>query len=279
MLKYPEVKMYKWLIFLVLLFAFFIQSSCKKDKAPAVNIPVQVIPLYADSILYIKNANQNIVYPVGPAQGSYTSFPDGLKIDQSTGAIDVNNSETGLKFKVTFTDQSSGNAKTAYVTISGINYRDKIFNLAAGDSIATPIYNADAGAPIPQINNGSTFDTNSGCKNAGIEVNPVDGTINLAKSVRDQLIDTGSTQEVKLQYKINDQSREALNGLNVKIYFYRNAGEIPQYLQDILTERKTTILAAPINRFASLAAAPMAFTSAQNKPGRPRPPCIIVVSR
>src|SRR6185312_8168927 len=122
-----------------------------------------------------------------------------------------------------------------------------------------------------------------GCKNAGIEVNPADGTINLAKSVRDQRIDTGSTQEVKLQYKINDQSRMATNGLDVKIYFYRTASEIPQYLTDLLKERQTTILTenpstvspfvrASIKSFSAIA------RSAQRL-SRPRPPCIIVVSR
>jgi hypothetical protein len=272
--------MYKRFFFFVGLCALFMQFSCKKDKPPVVNIPPVANPLYADSILYVQSsADQNIVFPVNSVQGTYTGFPDGLKIDQNTGAIDVDNSETGLKYMVTFTDPVSAATKVEYITISGINYKDKIYNLALGDSIAEPIYNANAHAAIPQINNGSSFDTNSGCKDAGIEVNPVDATINLAKSVRDQLIDTGSTQEVKLQYQINDKSKEALNGLDVKIYFYRTASEIPQYLLDILTERKTTILAAPHTGFAALAAMPRAFSSTPKKPGRPRPPCIIVVSR
>jgi len=101
--------------------------------------------------------------------------------------------------------------------------------------------------------------------------------------VRDQGIDTGSTQEVKLVYKINDGSHQAPNGLNVKVYFYRNAGEIPQYLLDILNARKGMIFnSAPAastqiqtNRAKTLAS----ITFSSQQPVRPRPPCIIVVSR
>ena len=272
-------------LFLVLLCTTCMQLSCRKDKpSKPVVVPPVISPLFTDSVLYIDATNKNIVYPAKAAPGTYACFPDGLKIDDNTGAIDVNNSETGLKYRITFTPAGAGDTRIAYITISGINYKDGIYNLAAGDSIAAPIYNANKHAMIPQINNGSSFDENSGCKSAGIEVDPVDATINLAKSVRDQKIDTGSTQEVKLQYRINDQSNKALNGLDVKIYFYRTASEIPQYLIDILNERKTTILSANSNGLSAPAATPKAFSSfavaySAQKPTRPRPPCVIVVSR
>ncbi|MDP9048104.1 MAG: hypothetical protein M3N14_08195 [Bacteroidota bacterium] len=261
-------------------------AACKKEKPAATHTapPIAVNSLYADSILFINNTgSKNIVKPVETAAGTFKSFPDGLKIDDTTGAIDVNSSETGLKFQVTFTSSDGTKVITAFITISGINYKDKIYNLSAGDSVVKPIYNADKRNAIPQLNSGSSFDNDGGCKNAGIEVNPTDATINLAKSVRDQRIDTGSTQEVKLQYKINDQSHQAMNGLNLKIYFYRTASEIPQYLTDLLKERQTTILSEnPSLLFPLTRAAIKNFSSIARRaqaPSRPRPPCIIVVSR
>ncbi len=161
----------------------------------------------------------------------------------------------------------------------GYYYLDKIYNLAAGDSIATPVYNADNTLAIPDAGNGTAFDENGGCGKAGIVVDAGNAKINLAKSVRNQGIDTGATQEVKLVYHINDGSNKAPNGLDVKIYFYRTAAEIPQYLTDLLNARKGTVYGdalAPMTALA-LSASPVAFAKA--KPTRTRPPCIIVVSR
>jgi len=274
--------MRRGLLLLLLGCTLCMYPACKKDKPVIVNIsPPHADALYPDSVFYIDAADKNMVSPLNVVAGTYTCFPEGLNIDQNTGAFDVNSSETGLKYKISFTNGATGGVRVAYVTVSGINYKDKIFNLANGDSIAAPIYNAKTGAAIPHINNGTGFDQNSGCKDAGIEVSPIDGTINLAKTVRDQGIDTGSTQEVKLQYRINDASHEALNGLDVKVYFYRTASEIPQYLQDILTDRKTTILSAIPQGQGMFTASASSFAplSSKPKPGRPRPPCIIVVSR
>ncbi len=277
--------MFKRLILIMVAGAMCVTFACRKEKAskPAPAQPVNNA-IYGDSVLFVQSSvSHYIVSPVTLKAGTYSCIPEGLKIDSATGAIDVNQSETGLKYKVLFTPAGSNVAETSYIIISGINYQDKIYNLANGDSIATPIYNANSQASLPGINNGSSFDENSGCKKAGIEVDPNTAKINLAKSVRDQGIDTGSTQEVKLVYKINDGSHQAPNGLNVKVYFYRTATEIPQYLLDILNSRKGTIFNSgpatlpqiQTTRIKTLAS--IALSS--QKPARPRPPCIIVVSR
>jgi hypothetical protein len=271
----------KWVVILMLGYTICFFLSCKKEKAPN-PIPIVQMPntgLYADSILYIQSSDY-FVSPEISQTGVYSSFPDGLEIDPSTGDINVNKSETGLKYLVTFTP-ASGDVKTSYIIISGINYYDKIFNLSAGDSIAVPVYNANDKIALPNANNSDIFDQNGGCKNAGIAVDPTNAIINLAKTVRNQGIDTGATQEVKLAYRINDNSNQALNGLNVKIYFYRTASEIPQYLLDLLNERKGTILKSntinpsPQTHFFAL----NSLSTNAKKPARPRPPCIIVVSR
>ena len=262
--------------------------SCKKDPAkPTVVVtpPITGNGIYGDSVFYVQNSNDYFVSPVISTQGSFSGFPDGLNIDQNTGVINVNKSETGLKYKISFTPTESANVQTAYIIISGINYADKIYNLSAGDSIAAPIYNANSSMALPGPNN-DIFDESGGCKNAGIIIGANNGIINLAQSVRNQGIDTGATAQVKMAYRINDNSNKALNGLDVKIYFYRTASEIPQYLTDLINERKGTILTsnsistgiAQSNRLAinSLAVSSLAVSA---KPARPRPPCIIVVSR
>ncbi len=264
-----------------------IAVSCKKDKPAKTTdqvtptlIPPVTDPgkgIYADSVFYVQDGNYR-VSPLSSASGNYSCIPEGLKIEETTGVIDVNKSETGLKYQVTFTDNATGQTKTSFIIISGINYQDKIYNLANGDSIAAPIYNANAKLALPDANKNSIFDTDGGCKHAGIVVNGGDAKINLALSVRNQGIDTGSTEEVKLAYRINDNSNKALNGLDVKIYFYRTSSEIPQYLTDLLNERKTTIFDA--NPFSPTQQNNrLIMNKAAKKASRPRPPCIIVVSR
>jgi len=265
--------------------------ACKKDTQASTTPPDVVTPvitpvqigLYSDSVFFMQAVGKT-VKPLATTAGSFTSVPDGLSINNNTGEIDANNSETGLRYRVTFTPTGGGTAQTSTVIISGINYADKIYNLSKGDSIAAPIYNANALLTIPGANSTSVFDQGGGCKKAGIAVGAGNAIINLALSVRNQGIDTGATQQVKLAYRISDGSNSALNGLDVKIYFYRTAAEIPQYLTDLLAARKAANLSAEGQKILSLPGQPMLATQALavNKAATPvkaRPPCIIVISR
>ncbi|MCR8557789.1 hypothetical protein KXD93_09060 [Mucilaginibacter sp. BJC16-A38] len=270
--------------FIIIVTCIYLFLGCKKDKSTpngttGNNGGTTAKGIYADSLFFIQ-ANSALIKPVKTQSGTYSAVPDGLKIDESTGEIDANKSETGLKYKVTFTP-TTGNAQTSTVVISGINYEDKIYNLSAGDSIAAPIYNADTKLALPGPGGSNIFDESGGCKNAGIIVNGADAKINLALTVRNQGIDTGATQQVKLAYRMNDNSGKALNGLEIKIYFYRTASEIPQYLTDLIAERKQIIFNT--NQVATInpAHTPVlaSLTTNAKRPARPRPPCIIVVSR
>jgi len=253
-------------------------ASCKKQNQSAGN-PVETREkIYADSVFYIQSADV-VAKPVLSLSGSYAALPEGLKIDKKTGYIDVNQSETGLRYLVLFTPTGSAESIKSYVTISGINYPDKIFNLSQGDSIAEPIYNANTRLAFPNAGKTNLFDENGSCKKAGIVINSENARINLAQSIRNQAIDTGATEQVKLAYRINDGSNRAVNGLNVKIYFYRNSKEIPKYLTDLLTVRKTTVLAAGTDTQSTIMSTQnlLALASKSLSLARPRPPCIIVV--
>jgi len=245
-------------------------------------LPKTSTEIYADSVFYVQNSNDYFINPVITGQGTFTSFPDGLNIDNNTGLINVNKSETGLKYKITFTPAGSGSVLTSYIVISGINYSDKIYNLSLGDSIAVPVYNADHNLALPGTNNGNSFDQSGGCKNAGIVVGSTNGTINLAQTIKNQVIDTGSTAQVKLVYSIADNSNKAPNGLEVKIYFYRTVSQIPQYLTDLINQRKTTILTSGMPPLVNAPATRLTLNSLAVHSStivRSRPPCIVVVSR
>ncbi|MCX2575294.1 hypothetical protein [Pedobacter sandarakinus] len=259
----------------ILVFCF---GACKKSSKNIDEPTVQSQKLYPDSIFYIQSSNV-VVKPVQALSGSYVSLPEGLKIDKRTGYIDVNQSETGLRYLVLFTPDGSTETQKSYLTISGINYADKIFNLALGDSIARPIYNADAKLSFPNAGKNNVFDEGGSCKKAGIVLNGENGVINLAQSIRNQAIDTGATEQVKLVYRLNDGSNRTVNGINIKIYFYRNAGEIPKYLTELLATRRTTVLAAGTDAQSTATSTQnlLSLASKSVSLARPRPPCIIVV--
>lgn len=282
--------MIKKLILILIISSISILFSCKKEKAEIVDPIPPVLPPpteklnYGDSVFYVKESvGKYIIAPVLARSGRYVAFPDGLEINELTGEIDVNESETGLKYIVSFISTQPADTLLTTMVISGINYYDKIYNLSQGDSIAAPIYNANNKLALPGINDGNVFDESGGCKKAGIVVDSKNAIINLAKSVRNQGIDTGATEEVKLQYRISDKSGKALNNLRVKIYFYRDVSEIPVYLTDLLKERKGTILSANVTEqpfVQSFSKGINGFSvSAVAQRARPRPPCIIVVSR
>lgn len=286
--------MTKRLLFVLLSCAMCLCFSCSKDKQtteapPVITPPVTPPPpgqgdqsdhIYADSVFFVQESS-NIVKPVSSEAGTYSSTPEGLKMEDETGEINVNKSETGLMYKITFTPaNTSKKTQTSNIIISGINYQDKIYNLSAGDSIAVPIYNANKKLTLPGAGKNNVFDEDGDCKKAGISIDGDDARINLAKSVRNQGIDTGATAEVKLAYRLNDGSKRSLNGLNVKIYFYRTVSEIPEYLTALLEERKTTILnESSIQSSASPGTLVLAKAVSKTKATRARPPCIIVVSR
>jgi len=79
---------------------------------------------YGDSILYMRSSGDNIVYPASHRDGRYTGFPDGIEIDEASGAINLANSETGLRYKITHT-APDGTKTEIKVVLSGITFTDK----------------------------------------------------------------------------------------------------------------------------------------------------------
>ena len=72
--------------------------ACKKDSGGDSSIPSDFKLSYGDSILYEKSIGaDNLAYPQNSYPGSYSGFPEGIEIDEKTGAINISKSETGLR--------------------------------------------------------------------------------------------------------------------------------------------------------------------------------------
>jgi len=242
--------------------------SCKKSSGNEPPGPYNLS--YGDSIIFLKpSAGDYLVTPIETRPGTYTGFPEGIEIDETTGAINMSKSETGLRYLITHTDPT-GKETTTKVVLSGITFKDKYYNLSLNDSIAFPVYNANESNIIPLT--GSVFDDGGGAKLSGCDVKTVNGQINLAQSIRDGLFGNNpvddSKKEVDIIYRLNDGSGKALNKLRVKLYYYSSISNVAPDLLETLQDRQDQ---GVFLRSAS--------TLGINRIAKPRPPCIIIIAR
>ena len=269
------------------LFAVVITSwvSCNKTSTTASG-PYKLS--YGDSIIYLKQLNSDyIVYPVEYREGTYFGFPegsDGIRIDESTGAINVTKSESGLRYRITHLSPT-GETTTTYVVISGINFTDHFYRLSLGDSIANPVYNADVSSILPLT--GSIFDEGNNANSGGCSIKTTDGKINLAQTVRNGTFGTtpsnNDRKEFDIIYRLNDNSGKAENKIRVKLYYYNTMADVAPDLLETLQERTSQGVFVQAHN-----GNPFYIDNTSARPGtilqstavaKPRPPCVIIVAQ
>lgn len=258
--------MYTRISILAIISSLMISASCNKSNNTVDAQPYKLG--YGDSILYLQpSAGDYIVFPTSQRTGTYAGFPDGIEIDDRTGAINISKSETGLRYRITHT-AADGTKTETMVVLSGITFKDHFYKLSTGDSIASPVYNASENRVMPL--NGSSFDEGNVANGGGCSVKTDNGKINLAESMRLGVFGSNprndDQKEVEIKYRINDGSGKSLNKLKVKLYLYDTMADVPQYLWDILNGRISDgvfLKGETAARIEQLA--------------KPRPPCVIIV--
>lgn len=221
-------------------------------------------PNYGDSILYLQPVNGD--YTVAPVnnngvQGTYLSWPEGLNINASTGVINITQSETGIRYNVAFVKKGTTDTCISTLILGGVSYIDSIYVLSKNDTLAAPIFNANPNSsPIcdgsddndypdngnHNGNNKCQFDDDSSGNGANaqkLRVRTVSGIINLKKSLEDGLLGknpkNGHSKNVKISYRLNDNSKKAKDKITVQVMYYDKVSSIPDQLkQDIAGKRK-----------------------------------------
>ena len=222
---------------------------------------------YGDSIIYLRSqASDYIIQPTEIRAGAYSAFPDGIEIDETTGAINVSKSETGLRYRITHTSPAGIVTETKLV-LSGITFTDKYYHLSQNDSIAFPVYNASASRILPL--NGSTFDEGNSANSGGCSVQTTNGQINLAQCIRNGIFGgvprNDERKDFEIAYRINDGSGKALNKLKVRLYYYNSMADVPADLLETLQDREDQGVFLRTGNAAKVA--------------KPRPPCVIIVNQ
>lgn len=253
-----------------LLFIFL--SACSKDGANSSNQKLS----YGDNVIHLKNqADDHIVYPDVDLGGTYEGFPDGIEVDEETGAINVSHSETGLRYRITHT-APNGDTTSVIVVLSGITFFDKFYHLSQNDSIAFPVYNADASLSLPL--SGSTFDEGNLANGGGCSVKTNNGQINLKETIRNGVFGgiprNDERKEFEIRYRLNDESGKSLNRLKVLLYYYDTMADVPQDVWETLNERQDQGVFLQANHQTNT----ISFARSA-RDAKPRPPCVIIIGQ
>lgn len=258
-------------------------AGCKKSTADSNMAPGEFQLTYGDSILYQKNIGVDyLVFPKESAAGTYAAFPDGIQIDDKTGAINVSKSETGLRYRISFVPSGSTKEYSTTVLLSGINYLDQFYFLSHNDTIAQPVYNGNPQSQVP-LSASTAFDIGRGCNDEGIAVSTSDGKINLMQTIRNGFFgrypDNATRKEFKLEYKIDDKSQQAVNSLKIKVYYFETMNDVTTDLIQLLHDREGTVFNANTNSFPGEILGTAAGINGTAKVAKPRPPCIFIIGR
>ena len=245
-------------------------------------------PLYGDSIIYTAPVKGDyIIFPVNAAslgKGKFLSWPAGLLLDSSSGAINVSGSETGMRYVIGFIKQGSTDTCMSNLLLAGVSYIDSIYVLSNNDTLAVPYYNANAAAPaVCDGSDDSDYPDNAGQGNGNdkcifdatdkkgnkgqankknVKVRTISGMINLKASLSAGAFGSnpadGANIIVPIVYNLNDKSKKATQQINVELMYYTHRSDIPLSVVNQVSQDRTAFY--------------------KNLPifGTPRPPIIII---
>ncbi|MDP4149954.1 MAG: hypothetical protein Q8927_02875 [Bacteroidota bacterium] len=274
-------------------------SGISSDQVAVTSVPEQMNfqcadpAYYGDSIIYVQPSGHSdyIINPSNAAvlgKGTYFSWPVGLMLDSSSGAIDLSRSEAGQRYVIGFVQKSSHDTCLSNLIVAGVSYVDSIYSLEDNDTLAIPYFNANASTPpvcnssddsdYPGNNgkgkgdNKCVFDGQgnngkSGQANAkNVKVRTISGVINLKATVEDGAFGTnpvnGASITVPIYYSLNDKSLRTTQLINVQLMYFDSRSDIPAAVVNMVTSNSTAF-------FEDL---PILFAN-------PRPPLIVITRR
>jgi hypothetical protein len=248
-----------------------------QQAAPQNTCPV--LPIYGDTIVYPQptSGSDYIINPVNnPGPGKYLSWPVGMVLDSTTGAIDLTASETGLKYIMGFVASGTTDTCLSYLTIGGAAYADSVYVLSEGEDYAVPYFEANPNdLTLCQTTNACAFDVTGSAAAMHVVVNKSTGAINLEQTLNGPpglggllggafgiLPVNGQTITTTIYYKIGDDpSNNALQNISVQLVYYDSESLI-----------NGGLLGTIITKLDNLTSGNEISTSSN-----PRPPLVVIV--
>lgn len=232
-----------------------------------------IFPAYGDTILY-PQTNGNVDYIVAPVNnpgtGKYVSWPMGLSINATTGAIDVTKSETGMRYAIGFIQSTTGDTCISNIVIAGSSYLDSVYVADNGATRAVPYFDASLSTASPCSGNGCSFDITGSAAAQKVIVQKFTGAIDLQKTLLGDGIHggafgwfpyNGQTVTTTMYYRLNDPSNNALQQITIQLVYYDSKSSIPASLLTDFTDEYNNLISGKI------------LSSTYN----PRPPLVVIV--
>jgi hypothetical protein len=198
-----------------------------------------VLPLYGDTLVFPQPATgDDIIQPVNsPGPGKYFAWPAGMVLDQHSGAVNLTQSQAGMRYAIGFVPNGTTDTCISTLIIGGAAYYDSVYVLGDGDTLALPYFNANAGlANICSVPGACTFDYNGQAAARGVIVDPATGMIQLSKTTGKgagqlkglfgAVPHNGATAVVNIAYKLNDGSNNAPQQIAVQFEYYDTKSQV-----------------------------------------------------
>jgi hypothetical protein len=277
----------------ILLFVFILAFACRKSIVPAPYIPPDLatsnqdtaitgpipypqsvstdcpyLPNYSDSVVYSQPTTTGADYIIHPSNapvpGRFLSWPAGLVIDSSSGAINVTQSITGTRYSVGFVKAGTKDTCLETVILSGADYADSVYVLANNENHALPFFEANS-SNSSQCNSGPAchFDITGSAKAMHVSMDNGHGNIDLPPTLTgvfgNNPVD-GASATITFYYSLNDPSNNAVQKMEIQMMYYNSKSSIPQTLLNQVNAKRANGI---VNNLIDFAASP-------------RPPLLII---
>lgn len=240
---------------------------------------------YPQNKFFISPNPGNTVAPVvepNELKGFFTAQPAGLEIDYQTGVIDINQSDTGIRYRVTFTPASNDEPSHFDLVISGVDYVDNVFYLddQPENLILRPFLDGDVkrdfNLPSTAYDLPDRKQLTASYFNLAINTNT--GEIDLHQTLRDNALGVGqfglnlrpangACKEFSINYQVEGQ--EAINTTTIRLYYFDSAKDVPDYLLNQVNKHRSYLgleaVALP-NRFVKREALNIVMDANGKKP-------------
>jgi hypothetical protein len=236
-----------------------------EDPAPCKGYRIryrsETVNKFKEPVFYTKNDPYQVSPILRPkVHGCFSAKPGGLKINPATGEIDINNSDTGIRYKVDFMPCGKSCTAQTTVVIGGIGYEGGVFSLSSTAELTSrPYYygsNKEEDVPTWNVPPGRFGYVPENVKRTadlqGLRINEQTGTIDLRDTIKsgglgyrsgDQgLPENGTSKEFKVYYRLDTPDRESrLSHTTIRIHFFETEDLIPEELLARIKQQKGSI--------------------------------------
>jgi len=231
-----------------------------------------VLPIYGDTLIFQQPSGSDyIFYPVNnPGPGKYFSWPVGMVLDQNSGAINITQSQTGMRYIMGFVKAGTTDTCLSNLVIGGAAYYDSVYVFENGSTTAAPYFEANPYLPSVCQTGGCTFDVTGSAAAQKVIVDKNSGVIDLEKTLNGTLLGlggafgllpvNGATVTTTIWYRVNYGSNGALQNIQVQLQYYNKKSLI-----------SGALLGGIVNALDNVLAGHVISTSAS-----PRPPLVIM---